>query len=100
MRQIGKNVNSERSGVIDCAKFLAATSSKWVCDQGGVWRTAFRTFGLDTKGTITQGEIRAALCGDELSNVMGVRAIADMIKKARYDLGDDHGFPEAPEASW
>jgi calcium-dependent protein kinase len=94
MQQIMEDIDSDGSGVIDYTEFLAATLDKRVYLQEDACWTAFRTFDVDGDGKITQDEIRAVLNDDNVSNVMGVQAIADMMKQLDTNGDGEIDFDE------
>merc|ERR1719214_457768 len=94
MQQIMEDIDSDGSGVIDYTEFLAATLDKRVYMQEDVCWTAFRTFDIDGDGKITQDEIRAVLNDDNVSNVMGVQAIAEMMKELDKNGDGEIDFDE------
>jgi len=94
MQQIMEDIDSDGSGVIDYTEFLAATLDKRLYVKEDVCWTAFRTFDLDGDGKITQDEIRAVLNDDNVSNVMGVQAIAEMMKELDKNGDGEIDFDE------
>jgi len=94
MQQIMEDIDSDGSGVIDYTEFLAATLDKRVYMQEDVCWTAFRTFDIDGDGKITQDEIRAVLNDDNVSNVMGMQAIAEMMKQLDTNGDGEIDFDE------
>mmetsp|Transcript_86985 Transcript_86985/g.188216 ORF Transcript_86985/g.188216 Transcript_86985/m.188216 type:complete len:543 (+) Transcript_86985:237-1865(+) len=81
LQQILEDVDSDGSGVIDYTEFLAATLDKRLYIQEDVCWSAFRLFDRNGDGNISQAELEEVLNSDDVSDVLGKKAIAELMKE-------------------
>jgi len=81
LQQILEDVDSDGSGVIDYTEFLAATLDKRAYLQEDVCWSAFRLFDKNGDGKISQQELKMVLENDDVENMAGARAIAELMKE-------------------
>mmetsp|Transcript_36346 Transcript_36346/g.79299 ORF Transcript_36346/g.79299 Transcript_36346/m.79299 type:complete len:503 (-) Transcript_36346:101-1609(-) len=81
LQQIMEDVDSDGSGVIDYTEFLAATLDKRLYLQEDVCWSAFRLFDRNGDGQISQEELKHVLDNEQVESIMGVQAIAQLMKE-------------------
>jgi len=81
LQQILEDVDSDGSGVIDYTEFLAATLDKRAYLQEDVCWSAFRLFDKNGDGKISPEELKSVLDNDEVQNLAGAQAIAELMKE-------------------
>merc|ERR1712039_628783 len=81
LQQIMEDVDSDGSGVIDYTEFLAATLDKRLYLQEDVCWSAFRLFDRNGDGKISQEELKHVLNSDDVADIAGADAIAQLLKE-------------------
>jgi len=81
LAQIMEDIDSDGSGVIDYTEFLAAALDKRLYVQEDVCWSAFRVFDRNGDGQISQEELKAVLSNDEVCDIVGAKAIAELMKE-------------------
>mmetsp|Transcript_28189 Transcript_28189/g.80059 ORF Transcript_28189/g.80059 Transcript_28189/m.80059 type:complete len:545 (+) Transcript_28189:154-1788(+) len=94
LQQILEDVDSDGSGVIDYTEFLAATLDKRAYLKEDVCWSAFRLFDKNGDGKISQEELKAVLNNDDVKDVAGVQAIAQLMQEID---GNGDGFIDFQE---
>ncbi|CAK8997022.1 unnamed protein product [Durusdinium trenchii] len=77
--QIMQEVDSDGSGNIDYTEFLAATLDKRMYIQEDVCWSAFRVFDRNGDGKISMEELQQVLCSNDVEEVVGAKALADLM---------------------
>eukprot|EP00435_Cladocopium_sp_Y103_P054349 s1338_g17.t1 len=92
--QIMQEVDSDGSGNIDYTEFLAATLDKRMYIQEDVCWSAFRVFDRNGDGKISMEELQQVLGSNEVEEVVGVKALADLMLEVD---GNGDGFIDFKE---
>mmetsp|Transcript_131636 Transcript_131636/g.366848 ORF Transcript_131636/g.366848 Transcript_131636/m.366848 type:complete len:617 (+) Transcript_131636:64-1914(+) len=89
LQQILEGVDSDGSGVIDYTEFLAATLDKRSYLKEDVCWSAFRIFDKNGDGKISQDELQVVLNNEDVKDVAGTQAIAELLQSLDGN-GDGH----------
>lgn len=89
LQAIMESVDSDGSGVIDYTEFLAATLDRHQYIKEDVCWSAFRVFDRNGDGQISMDELTQVLGDPAVEDVMGRKAIADLLKEVDGN-GDGH----------
>eukprot|EP00434_Breviolum_minutum_P023359 symbB.v1.2.020606.t1/scaffold1743.1/size123518/7 len=89
-----KEVDSDGSGNIDYTEFLAATLDKRMYIQEDVCWSAFRVFDRNGDGKISMEELQQVLCSNDVEEVVGAKALADLMLEVD---GNGDGFIDFKE---
>merc|ERR1719291_1494862 len=81
LQNILESVDSDGSGVIDYTEFLAATLDKRSYLKEDVCWSAFRLFDKNGDGKISGDELREVLNNDEVQDMAGAKAMAELLKE-------------------
>merc|ERR1712032_147806 len=81
LQQIMMDIDSDGSGQIDYTEFLAATLDKRLYLQEDVCWSAFRLFDRNGDGKISQEELKLVLNSDDVADIAGADAIAQLLKE-------------------
>ncbi|CAE7213552.1 CPK2 [Symbiodinium sp. KB8] len=92
--QIMQEVDSDGSGNIDYTEFLAATLDKRMYIQEDVCWSAFRVFDRNGDGKISMEELQQVLCAQDVEEVVGTKAIAELMLEVD---GNGDGFIDFKE---
>ncbi|CAE7407104.1 CPK2 [Symbiodinium natans] len=92
--QIMQEVDSDGSGNIDYTEFLAATLDKRMYIQEDVCWSAFRVFDRNGDGKISMDELQQVLCNGDVEEVVGTKAIAELMLEVD---GNGDGFIDFKE---
>lgn len=92
--QIMQEVDSDGSGNIDYTEFLAATLDKRMYIQEDVCWSAFRVFDRNGDGKISMEELQQVLGSNEVEEVVGAKALADLMLEVD---GNGDGFIDFKE---
>jgi len=81
LQQLMEEIDSDGSGVIDYTEFLAATLEQRSYVQEDVCWSAFRLFDRNGDGKISPDELKAVLNDNDVQNVAGMQAVAQLLKE-------------------
>merc|ERR1712113_907473 len=81
LQQIMQDIDADGSGQIDYTEFLAATLDKRLYLQEDVCWSAFRVFDRNGDGKISNEELKVVLSGEDVADVAGASAIAQLLQE-------------------
>jgi len=94
IEQVMKDIDSDKSGVIEYTEFLAATMDrKQYIKRETCWQ-AFQVFDLDNDGVITREELQKVLGGEGMDKLVSKEVVEEMIREVDTNGDGNIDFDE------